>query len=175
MTHARFTDPELQAVYAFLTPTDTGAPMATAEAVAAREGLDLAADLATVRRRTARAAASRRRSDRGGRPREDRRAREEFAFKVLSRRAGHLRRPELRDLAQAWTRVGLWPAEMEAWIGAVGVNGASIARDCRTAGIAVSAMDIVLDGMRVKQRLRGGEPAFSVLARATACGRSLSD
>ena len=172
MTRARFTDPELQAVYALLAPTDAGAPSATAEAVAAREGLDLAADLAAVRRR---AAASRRRSERGGRRREDRRAREEFAFEVLSRRAGHLRRSELRALAQAWTRVGLWPAELEAWVGAVGVNGAAIARDCLTAGIAVSAMDIVLDGMRVKQRLRGGEPVFSVLARATACGRSLSD
>ncbi|MFJ9580935.1 hypothetical protein ACIRQF_31660 [Streptomyces sp. NPDC101191] len=175
MPRARFTDPELQAVYALLAPTDTGAPTATAEDIAAREGLDLAADLAAVRRRTARADASRRRSEDGGRRRENRREREDYAFEVLSRRAGHLRRSELRALAQAWTRVGLWPTEMEAWIGAVGVNGAAIARACRTAGIAVSAMDIVLDGMRVKQRLRGGEPVFSVLARATACGRSLSD
>ncbi|MFI9772848.1 hypothetical protein ACIHJG_39330 [Streptomyces sp. NPDC052415] len=174
MPRARFTDLELQAVYALLAPTDTGAPSATAEDIAAREGLDLAADLAAVRRRTARAA-SRRRSEGGGRRRENRRAREEFAFEVLSRRAGHLRRSELWALAQAWTRVGLWPAQLGAWVGAVGVNGAAIARDCRTAGIAVSAMDIVLDGMRVKQRLRGGEPVFCVLARATACGRSLFD
>jgi hypothetical protein len=174
MTDARFTDPELQALYALLAPTDTGAPSATAEDIAAREGLDLAADLAAVRRRTARAAASRRRSE-GGRRRENQRAPEDYAFEVLSRRAGHLRRSELRDLARAWTRLGLWPAELEAWVGAVGVNGTAIARSCLTAGIAVSSMDITLDGMRVKQRLRGGEPVFSVLARATACGRSLSD
>ncbi|MFE0794861.1 hypothetical protein ACFW5P_35495 [Streptomyces rochei] len=94
---------------------------------------------------------------------------------MLSRRAGHLRRSERRDLARAWTRLGLWPAELETWVGALGVNGAAIAQGCLTAGIAVSSMDIALDGMRVKQRLRGGEPVFSVLARATACGRSLSD
>ncbi|WP_440581241.1 hypothetical protein [Streptomyces sp. PT19] len=174
MTDARFTDPELQALYALLAPTDTGAPSATAEDIAAREGLDLAADLAAVRRRTARAAASRRRSE-GGHRRENQRAPEDYALEVLSRRAGHLRRSELRDLARAWTRLGLWPAELEAWVGAVGVNGAAIARGCLTAGIAVSSMDIALDGMRVKQRLRGGEPVFSVLARAAACGRSLSD
>ncbi|MCQ1577199.1 hypothetical protein [Streptomyces parvus] len=64
---------------------------------------------------------------------------------------------------------------METWVGAVGVDGAAITRDCRTAGIALPAMDIVLDGTRVKQRPAGGEPAFSILARAAACGRSLSD
>ncbi|MGX1364710.1 hypothetical protein RKD19_000069 [Streptomyces canus] len=175
MTRARFTDPDLQAVYAFLAPTDTGTPSTTAESVADREGLDLAADLAAVRRRTASVDASRRRSEDGGRRREDRRARKDYAFEVLGRHAGHLRRPELRALAQAWTRVGLWPVEMEAWVSAVGVHGATIARDCLTAGIAVSAMDTVVDGRRVKQRLRGGEPVSSVLARAAACGRSLSD
>ncbi len=71
--------------------------------------------------------------------------------------------------------MGLWPQETEAWIGAVGVDAATIARDCRTAGIALSAMNVPLDGRRVKDRLRGGEPAFSVLARAAVCGRSLSD
>lgn len=71
--------------------------------------------------------------------------------------------------------MGLWPEEMQAWIAALGVDGAAVARDCRTAGIALSAMTLVLDGMRVKHRLRGGESAFSVLARAADCGRSLKD
>ncbi|KUN75565.1 hypothetical protein [Streptomyces griseoruber] len=71
--------------------------------------------------------------------------------------------------------MGLWPAETEAWIRAVGVDGAAIARDCRTAGIALSAMNVLLDGMRVKHRLRGGEPAFAVLARAASSGRCLSE
>ncbi|MFC0058220.1 hypothetical protein [Streptomyces actinomycinicus] len=35
-------------------------------------------------------------------------------------------------------------------------------------------MNVSLDGRSVKERLQGGEPAFSVLARATACGRSLT-
>ncbi|WP_251091394.1 hypothetical protein [Streptomyces sp. Caat 7-52] len=42
-------------------------------------------------------------------------------------------------------------------------------------GITLAAMGVVLDGMRVKHRLRGGESAFSVLARAAACGRSLNE
>ncbi|MFF3639082.1 hypothetical protein [Streptomyces sp. NPDC002250] len=67
------------------------------------------------------------------------------------------------------------PEEMRGWIAAVGVDGAAIARDCRTAGIALAAMGVVLDGVRVKHRLRGRESAFSVLARAAACGRSLNE
>ncbi|MFE0908359.1 hypothetical protein ACFW3Y_34685 [Streptomyces rochei] len=174
MTDVRFTAPELQALYALLAPTDTVAPRAPLLKTSPPPRAWTWADLAAVRRHTARAAASRRRSE-GERRRENQRAPEDYAFEVLSRRAGHLRRSERRDLARAWTRLGLWPAELETWVGALGVNGAAIAQGCLTAGIAVSSMDIALDGMRVKQRLRGGEPVFSVLARATACGRSLSD
>lgn len=87
----------------------------------------------------------------------------------------HLRTAELRTRARAWARLRLWPEEMQAWIAAVGVDGAAVARDCRTAGITLAAMGVVLDGMRVKHRLRGGESAFSVLARAAACGRSLNE
>jgi hypothetical protein len=174
MSHARFTDPELQAVYDCLAPGRSGAPADTAEAIAAREGLNLAADLAAVRRRTARATAARRRADRSDR-RGDGRTLESHAFTLLSHRAPHLRPFELRTRARAWARVGLWPGEMQAWIAALGVDGAAVARDCRTAGIALSAMGVVLDGMRVKHRLRGGESASSVLARAAACGRSLND
>ncbi|MFF7359053.1 hypothetical protein ACFZA1_41640 [Streptomyces filipinensis] len=179
MTHARratpkFTDPALQAVYDCLAPARSGPPADTAEAIAAREGLDLAADLAAVRRRTALSAAARRRTDRSGR-RSDGRTLESHAFTLLSRQALHLRTPELRTRARARARLGLWPEEMQAWIAAVGVDGAAVARDCRTAGIALAAMGVVLDGMRVKHRLRGGESAFSVLARAAACGRSLNE
>jgi hypothetical protein len=41
-------------------------------------------------------------------------------------------------------------------------------------GIALSAMDVVLDGVRVRQRLRDGESVPVVLACAVSCGRSLS-
>ncbi|WP_318218967.1 hypothetical protein [Streptomyces sp. SCL15-6] len=112
---------------------------------------------------------------RSGRPlRAERRTLASHALSVLSRQAPHLRTAELRSRARSWAQLGLWPEEMTAWIDAVGVDGAAIARDCRQAGIALSAMDVVLDGGRVKERLRGGEPAFSVLARAASYGRSLS-
>jgi hypothetical protein len=54
---------------------------------------------------------------------------------MLSRRALHLRTAELRTRARAWAQVGLWPEEMDAWIGAVGVDSAAVARDCQEAGI----------------------------------------
>ncbi|OKJ68829.1 hypothetical protein AMK31_37430 [Streptomyces sp. TSRI0107] len=49
-------------------------PADTAEAIAGREGLDLAADLAAVRRRTARSAAPRLRAERAARRGGDRRS-----------------------------------------------------------------------------------------------------
>ncbi|MGW3850297.1 hypothetical protein [Streptomyces fagopyri] len=174
MPRTRFTDPALQAVYDCLAPAEAGSPADTAEAIAAREGLDLAAELAVVRRRAAGTTASRRPTDRRGR-RDDRCTLERHALTVLSRVARHLRSSELRALARAWAGTKLWPVEMEVWILALGVDGAAIARDCRAAGIALSAMNVSLDGVRVKNRLRGGEPAFAVLARATSSGRRLSD
>jgi hypothetical protein len=38
----------------------------------------------------------------------------------------------------------------------------------------LSAMDLVLDGVHVKQRLTGGETVFSVLAHAASSGGALS-
>ncbi|MGW1364995.1 hypothetical protein ACWCQP_47345 [Streptomyces chartreusis] len=170
MPDARFTDPDLQAIYTYLAPAADGPDQAdSAEAVADREGLDLAADLAAVRRRTART----RRAGRS-RGRDDRRTLESQALTMLRRRAGYLRGERLRGRARAWAGVRLWPTEMEAWIDAVGVDGAHVASACLKTGIALSAMDVVLDGVRVRQRLRGGESAAAVLARAAACGRSLS-
>ncbi|MEU6071948.1 hypothetical protein ABZ864_47900 [Streptomyces sp. NPDC047082] len=174
MAHTRFTDPELQAIYANLAPAAGSGTESTAEAIAAREGLDLAADLAGVRRRTAASTAPRRRPNRAAGRRDDRRSLESVAFTLLGRRAAHLRPAELRARARAWTRVGLWPHEMDAWIGAVGVDGATIARDCLAVGITLPAMNVIVDGVRVKQRLRGGEPVPAVLARATSCGQTLS-
>jgi hypothetical protein len=73
-----------------------------------------------------------------------------------------------RPLARIWAQLGLWPEQTRAWIAAVGVDGAALVRDCIAAGIALSAMDAVLDGVRVKQRLQGGEPALSALAAPRA-------
>lgn len=63
MTDVRFTAPELQALYALLAPTDTGAPRAPLLKTSPPARAWTWADLAAVRRRTARAAASRRRSE----------------------------------------------------------------------------------------------------------------
>jgi len=131
-------------------------------------------ELRAVRRRTARSAGPRSRGGREARRGEDRRSLESYAFTMLSRQATHLRTAQLRPLARDWARLRLLPEEMQVWIGPVGVDRYAVVRDCITAGIALAAMDVVLDGIRVKQRLRGGEPAFSVLARAASCGRSLS-
>ncbi len=130
--------------------------------------------LAALRRRTTRRTAPQPRVGRRTRRSGDQRSLENYAFTMLSRQAPHLRTPHLRPLAKAWAQLGLWPHEMRAWMGAVGVDHAAVVRDCITAGIALSAMDTVLDGVRVKQRLRGGEPAFSVLARAESRGHILS-
>ncbi|WP_333754874.1 hypothetical protein [Streptomyces sp. IBSBF 3352] len=51
---------------------------------------------------------------------------------------------------------------LQAWIAASGVERAAVVRDCITAGIVLSAMDVVLDSAHVKQRLRGGESTFSI-------------
>ncbi|CAK7286402.1 hypothetical protein SGPA1_40662 [Streptomyces misionensis JCM 4497] len=120
-----------------------------AEAIASHEGLSL--DVAEVRRRTTRAAATRRRADRSGRRRGDGPSLETYAFTLLSRQAPNLPATELRPRPRprAWARVGLRPQEMQAWIAALGVAGAAVARPCRTADIALAAMGVVLDGMRI--------------------------
>lgn len=174
MPRTLFTDPALQAVYDCLAPAESSPPADTAEAIAAREGLDLATELAAARRRAAGTTVSPRQTDRRSR-RDDQRSLEGHALTVLSRVAKHRRSSELRALARAWAGTKLWPVEMEAWILAVGVDGPAIARNCRTAGIALSAMNVSMDGVRVKHHLRGGEPAFAVLARATGSGHRLSD
>ncbi|MFF4692950.1 hypothetical protein [Streptomyces sp. NPDC001307] len=74
---------------------------------------------------------------------------------------------------RAWAQLGLWSKEMQAWIAAVGM-GAAIARGCLTAGVPLSAMDLVLDGVHVKQCLTGGETVFSVLPHAASSGGALS-
>ncbi|MFF3366794.1 hypothetical protein [Streptomyces misionensis] len=130
--------------------------------------------MAEVRRRTARAAAAPRRADRSGRRRGDGPSLESYAFTLLSRQAPNLPAAELRPRPRAWARVGLRPQEMQARIAALGVDRAAVARACRTAEIALAAMGIVLDGMRISIAC-GAERGFSVLARAAACGRSLND
>jgi hypothetical protein len=49
---------------------------------------------------------------------------------------------------------------------AVGVDGSAVAFACLTARVPLTSMGV--DGVRVKHRLRRGEPLPSVLARAAA-------
>ncbi|MFE7860202.1 hypothetical protein [Streptomyces sp. NPDC057403] len=67
-------------------------PADTAEAIAARESLNPAADVAAVRRRRARSPRPR--------SRDGRRSPESYAFTTLSRQATHRRTAQLRPLAR---------------------------------------------------------------------------
>lgn len=153
-----------------------GAPADTAEAVAAREGLDLADDLATVLRHTARAAAGRRRTEQSARRRGDGRSLKSYAFTLLSRQAPHPRTSEHRGAGRGpgpgsvcgtrRCRRGSQPSAST-----VPPSPGTAARQASPCPRWASSWN----GMRVKHRLRGGESAFSVLARTAACGRSLKD
>ncbi|MFB7293644.1 hypothetical protein [Actinacidiphila glaucinigra] len=68
---------------------------------------------------------------------------------------------------------GMWPREMEAWIRALGVDGAATAAVCARWGLAVASLEVVVDGRQVRRRLRDGEPVTAVLALAGQLGVDL--
>ncbi|MEW2434394.1 hypothetical protein AB0952_09460 [Streptomyces caniferus] len=167
MSPARYTDPELQAIYDYLAPAEQPRA-ASAEAIAAREGLDLGAELASVRRHPVPAP----RPARTGR-RHNLRALQDHIYGVLRARAPRMRPSVLRAQAAAWAELRMWPHETEAWIKALGAEGAATAAACRRLHIALPALDIVLDGQTTARRLRGGETPTAVHARAAALGITL--
>ncbi|MFE7332454.1 hypothetical protein ACFU8W_47970 [Streptomyces sp. NPDC057565] len=152
MSPASFNDPELQAIYTYLAPGgSTGRQAAAnAEAIAACEGLDLGADLSAARRRAPEPTCSVRRSSR--------RTLQDHAYGIL------------RAQAAAWADLRMWRHETEAWIHALGADGAPVAAACLRLGIGLMVMDIVLDGQSTSRRLRGGDTPTSVQARAAALG-----
>ncbi|MFD3422139.1 hypothetical protein [Streptomyces decoyicus] len=168
MSAAHYTDPELQAVYDYLAPAGKQRAV-SAEAIAAHEGLDLTAELAAVRRRRPLP----RPRPLPPRRRPDSRALQDRVAGILRARAPRMRASALRAQAAAWADLRMWPHETEAWIEALGSDGAATAAACRRLGIGLPAMDIVLDGQSAARRLRGGETATAVHARAAALGIAL--
>ncbi|MFE2094950.1 hypothetical protein [Streptomyces sp. NPDC059460] len=102
--------------------------------------------------------------------RGSRRTLQDHAYGVLRARAPRMRAAVLRAQAAAWAELRMWPHETEAWIHALGADGAPVAAACLRLGIGLAAMDIVLDGQSTSRRLRGGETPTSVQARAAALG-----
>ncbi|MGW3660332.1 hypothetical protein ACWD6R_33900 [Streptomyces sp. NPDC005151] len=134
MPAARFNDPELQAIYDYFAPVEEPSAAST-ETLAAREGLDLAADLAAVRRRMP----SPSRPTHPGR-RTDRRSLQDHIFGILRARAPRMRAVVVRAQAAAWADLRMWPHETEAWIRALGADGATIAAACRRLDIGLAAV-----------------------------------
>ncbi|MFJ8677334.1 hypothetical protein [Streptomyces sp. NPDC093589] len=167
MSNARYTDPELQALYDYLAPTEQPRAV-SAEAIAAREGLNLAAELAALRRRPASPARQLRQVRTGAY--RGQRALQDHVFSLLRARATRVRPAVLRAQAASWAELRIWPHEAEAWIAALGADGAANASACLRVGIGLPAMDIVLDGQSIARRLRGGETPTAVHARAAALG-----
>ncbi|WP_326581886.1 hypothetical protein OIE69_44580 (plasmid) [Actinacidiphila glaucinigra] len=62
---------------------------------------------------------------------------------------------------------------MEAWIRALGVDGARTAASCAHWGLPSSSLDIVVDRLHVRRRLRAGKTVTAVLALAAQYGVDL--
>ncbi|MFF6829048.1 hypothetical protein [Streptomyces longwoodensis] len=184
MTEPHFTDPELTALWTFLRTPPTAGPSPAhlaraarrrtpdAQAIAAREGLDLGPELQRVmrRRRTASTAprTSTPRRDSGPRPAEPSQVK-----RLIATLAPRMRQHLLRERTAAWAALGLTAPELETWMRALGVDGASTVEACRRWGIGPAALDVVLDGRQVRRRLREGTTVTSLLALASERGIDL--
>ncbi|GGV47586.1 hypothetical protein GCM10010495_76560 [Kitasatospora herbaricolor] len=144
-------------------------PATTAADIARREGLDL--DLSTVRpsprRQTTRPSASRapgkHERSRSRRPQP---SVEDLVVRTVQGCAPGLPRAKALDLARQWIRSGCSLLELEGWIAALGLHSAYAAARCLQLGLSLGSLDVVVDGMHVRRRLRGGESVDSVLALA---------
>ncbi|WP_019061586.1 hypothetical protein [Streptomyces prunicolor] len=173
MYEPRFTDPELTAIWYYLRPVSarmasTSSASAVrrrtpdAQAVAAREGLDLGAELErVVRRKRPGSSAPRpaRRSDIG---------------RLIAELAPRLRRDRLRERTDAWMSLGLAPDELDIWMRALGVDGTATASACMRWSITAAALEVVLDGRQVRRYLRDGVTVTAVLALAAERGLDLA-
>lgn len=196
MTEPRFTDPELTAIWNFLRPhpTPLRSPADTAratrrrtpdaQAIAAREGLDLGPELRRVLRRHPQPAKAQPRpaSPTGAATRNTTQQRDPAAARAVERSrvmrliaqlAPGLRHHQLRERTTAWDALKLTSPELETWMRALGVDGAAAARACRAFGIGPAALDVVLDGRQVRRRLREGMTVTALLALAAERGIDL--
>ncbi|MET8768590.1 hypothetical protein [Streptomyces sp. NPDC004658] len=182
MAEPHFTDPELTAIWAYLRPSSAEGPSPAhlaratrhrtpnAQAIAAREGLDLGPELQRVIQRS-RTAAPRTRSprrDAGPRPAERSRVKQ-----LIATLAPRMRQHLLRERTAAWAALGLTLPELETWMRALGVDGAATVQACKAWGVGLAALDVVLDGRQVRRRLREGTTVTSLLALASERGIDL--
>ncbi|GAA2984745.1 hypothetical protein GCM10010519_18980 [Streptomyces lactacystinicus] len=186
-------DPDAARIYAFLLGKQTAPvppqrptpacmpqyrPATTAEEIARREGLDL--DLTAVRRPSRRAAVRRsgppaRRPQAGGSARRAQPTAEDMILRSVRVCCPSLAPGQAVDVARQWVRSRCSLLELEGWIAALGVHGASVAAACVERGLSVSSLDVVVDGMHVRRRLRAGESVDGVLALADVHGIALAD
>jgi hypothetical protein len=181
VTEPHFTDPELTAIWDYLRPSAVPGPSPAfleraarrrapdAQAIAAREGLDLGQDLQRItrRRRTAPATAARRRE---AAPRAAERARvKQLITELVPRMRPHL----VRERTDAWASLGLTAPELETWMRALGVDGAATVQACRAWDVGPGALEVVLDGRQVRRRLREGTTVTALLALAGERGIDL--
>ncbi|EGX61145.1 MULTISPECIES: hypothetical protein [Streptomyces] len=196
MAEPRFTDPELTAIWNFLrtspTPVPSPADLARgtrrrtpdAQAIAAREGLDLGPELRRVLRRrpqqtkTEPRPASPTETAPGNTPQQrgsaaSRAVERSRVMRLIAQLAPGLRHHQLRERTTAWDALKLTAPELETWMRALGVDGAAAARACRALGIGPAALDVVLDGRQVRRRLREGTTVTALLALAAERGIDL--
>jgi hypothetical protein len=179
-----FNDPELTAIWACLRTSPAAGPSPAhparaarrrtpdAQAIAAREGLDLGPELQRVmqRSRTAdpRTSTPQPRRTTGPRPAERSRVKQ-----LIATLAPRMRQHLLRERTAAWATLGLTLPELETWMRALGVDGAATVQACKAWGVGLAALDVVLDGRQVRRRLREGTTVTSVLALASERGIDL--
>ncbi|MFG2698846.1 hypothetical protein [Kitasatospora sp. NPDC048407] len=156
-------------------------PASTPEEIARREGLDLGLDLAALRRPARKPVGRRpgsptdRRPRPGGRSRRAQPSVEDLVLRAVRVCCPSLVPGRAVEVARQWVRSGCPLLELEEWMAALGVHGASVASDCLERGLSVRVLDVVVDGMHVRRRLRGGESVDSVLALAAIHSITLAD
>ncbi|MEU6355220.1 hypothetical protein ABZ896_38910 [Streptomyces sp. NPDC047072] len=175
MHEPQFNDPALTAIWHYLRPAPARVPSSPAvprrrtpdaQAIAAREGLDLGPELRRVMRR--------------GRPTHPvprpavRAAHRSYVARLVMELAPRLRRDRVRERTDAWTSLGLAPGELDIWMRALGVDGAATVKACRTWNVPASALDVALDGRQVRRHLRDGVTVTAVLALAAERGIALA-
>ncbi|MEV5546436.1 hypothetical protein AB0L35_09860 [Streptomyces sp. NPDC052309] len=198
MDEPRFTDPDLTAIWNFLRPSPPPVPSSTdlaraphrrtpdAQAIAAREGLDLGPELRRVLRRRPQPAKTQPRPTSptegtpapGNTPQQQgpaasRAVERSRVIRLIAQLAPGLRHHQLRERTTAWAALKLTAPELETWMRALGVDGAAAARACRAFGIGPAALDVVLDGRQVRRRLREGATVTALLALAAERGIDL--
>jgi hypothetical protein len=76
--------------------------------------------------------------------------------------------------ARAWSRVPIEVGQLACWVSAFSADGAVGARTWLGHGLDLDRLEILVDDQRARCRIRNGESAESVIARAKECGIDLA-